>query len=232
MKEVKNKRKIIWVDSDNKELVAYPKGNFQAIRRRVRKRQWFKWGSIAAVSFIVAVPLLLQVFGVNTIVKYSATEKRSLVKNQEMWPPLYDNDSSGYSENGIVKAIEEIEKEETVGKQHSMSTPEPVPFVPSKFEQAVPTVGFDSLYQYFFRKTDKKFVGVDFEEKSLIISFDIEVSGRPSAIEISGLESDTLINIILEVTGNMPDWKPATVNGIAVKTRFSLPVSIINQEDQ
>ncbi|MDH4473515.1 MAG: hypothetical protein QE487_12980 [Fluviicola sp.] len=62
-----------------------------------------------------------------------------------------------------------------------------------------------------------------------VASFIVEPDGRLSEIRIVRGGSPETNRIIAGTIKSMPHWKPATLNGVAVRSRFYLPVNICSK---
>ncbi|WP_421870465.1 hypothetical protein [Marinoscillum sp.] len=100
----------------------------------------------------------------------------------------------------------------------------------SVYIDAQPSVGYDSLYRYLYEGVDTKVTEDQLNTDQLEIYFYIEEDGRPSDIQISGVESDTVVSLIRKVVSQMPDWQPAMVNEKPVKRQFMLPLRFRKEE--
>ena len=85
--------------------------------------------------------------------------------------------------------------------------------------------GGDALDQYL--KTS-----IQYPEKAkeqglsgkVYVSFVIEVDGTISNVEIRRGEHDLLNNEAIRVVKAMPNWKPGSIRGKVVRTRYTLPI--------
>lgn len=94
------------------------------------------------------------------------------------------------------------------------------------YTQAEPQAGYQALYNYFNAQLVYPLESVrDSIEGVETVTFIINADGRPEAIQVQQslgmafeLEAKRLIQ-------NMPLWKPATLNGKAVPSKMSLPLT-------
>jgi protein TonB len=82
------------------------------------------------------------------------------------------------------------------------------------------------LYQYLakqirYPEADKK----NKVEGRVILQFVVEKDGSISSITVLKSASETLAAEAIRVVSNMPKWKPAKNNGMAVRSRFVLPIA-------
>lgn len=82
------------------------------------------------------------------------------------------------------------------------------------------------LYQYLakqirYPKADKK----NKVEGRVILQFVVEKDGSISSITVLKSASETLAAEAIRVVSNMPKWMPAKNNGVAVRSRFVLPIA-------
>lgn len=96
--------------------------------------------------------------------------------------------------------------------------------VEAVYTNAYPLVGFDSLYQFLYQGIDLKVSQQHLNAEELSIYFYIDSDGKPSDIQIKGVESDTVVQLIRKVVEQMPDWQPAMINDQPVRRQFMLPL--------
>ncbi|WMN12176.1 energy transducer TonB [Marivirga salinae] len=95
------------------------------------------------------------------------------------------------------------------------------------YEKAFPTVGMDSLSNYFNKqlkypeKVDKK-QGI---EGTVNVIFTITKEGDASKIEIQNSLGEAFDEECIRLISNMPQWEPAVRNGKAVDSKVSLQLS-------
>lgn len=96
----------------------------------------------------------------------------------------------------------------------------------SNYIQAEPIDGYDALYEYF----DKNLVYPKEAIRDSIqgiqtVSFVINASGMPEQIQISKPLGEAFEREARRLIENMPQWKPATLNGKPVPSRISVPLT-------
>ena len=92
--------------------------------------------------------------------------------------------------------------------------------------QAEPVNGYAALYDYFKKNIKYPAEAVkDSVEGVLTVSFIVTESGTPEKIEVSQSLGQAFDQVAIELIRNMPEWKPAMLNGKPVKSRISLPVT-------
>jgi protein TonB len=65
------------------------------------------------------------------------------------------------------------------------------------------------------------------EQGKIYLSFVIEKDGSVSNIRIVKGLSDKLNEVAIKVVEKMPKWKPAINNGKPVRSRYTLPISVV-----
>ncbi len=65
------------------------------------------------------------------------------------------------------------------------------------------------------------------EQGKIYLSFVVEKDGSLSNIRIIRGLSEKINNAAIEVVQKMPKWKPAINNGKPVRSRFTLPISVV-----
>ncbi len=96
----------------------------------------------------------------------------------------------------------------------------------SGYTQAEPVQGYPELYNYFnenlvypARALKDSIQGVQ------TISFVINKEGKPERIEVEQSLGGEFEKESIRLIQNMPDWKPATLNGEPVPSKISIPLT-------
>jgi TonB family protein len=98
--------------------------------------------------------------------------------------------------------------------------------VPSEYKEAEPVAGFPHLYEYF--NSELKYPAEALKDSIqgvVTISFVINQSGKPEGIKIIqslGILFDKEAYRLIE---QMPEWRPALMNGKPVRAKISLPLT-------
>lgn len=96
---------------------------------------------------------------------------------------------------------------------------------------ATPKLGFPDLYQYLNEEISNSattYSEVALDSISIKVTFTITNSGAIQNANIVESDLNNLLNQkIIEVIENMPEWKPASINGIPINSTLSLPIKII-----
>lgn len=133
-------------------------------------------------------------------------------------------------------------REETPDKNPSLdkdaNTREPAqkitksPAIVESFIEASPQAGYTSLYEYFS-------LNLKFPEKAkedsvtgtVLVEFVVSEKGKIEKIKvIKGLSTELDIEA-KRLISEMPDWKPASINGKCVSTKLTLPLSFSLEEN-
>ncbi len=97
---------------------------------------------------------------------------------------------------------------------------------------AKPVDGNENFYRQFIRKFNVPYQ-INQDEIKILVRFIIEKDGSISNIAILGSNEPKLNNEVIRVLKTMPKWKPATANGLPVRSDFKFPIMIKvrNQKD-
>ena len=120
----------------------------------------------------------------------------------------------------IMDSIDEIDEKPSIKPENSLDDDK----VKAIYTNAYPLVGFDSLYHFLYQGIDLKVSQQHLNAEELSIYFYIDSDGKTSDIQIQGVESDTVVQLIRKVVEQMPDWKPAMINDQPVRRQFMLPL--------
>lgn len=143
--------------------------------------------------------------------------------------PAEDIPSS--NEQGVVSAVEEEkpvlknEKPSATRKENDhqsdeKKSPEDV------YIQAEPIDGYSSLYAYFNSNLVYPSVAVkDSIQGVETVSFIINTDGKPEKITIKQSLGEPFEKEARRLIENMPQWKPATLNGKPVPSQMSVPLT-------
>lgn len=94
------------------------------------------------------------------------------------------------------------------------------------YVQAEPIDGYETLYAYFGSELIYPEAAVkDSVEGVLIVKFLINKEGRPEQIQTSGSLGNLFEKEAVRLIEHMPLWKPATLNGKAVTSKLSIPLT-------
>jgi len=95
-------------------------------------------------------------------------------------------------------------------------------------EHAKPDEGIQTFIKTFAKKFDigKTNLDENIREIKMIATFVIEKDGSFTNIKISEANSPLFHSEAIRVIKSMPKWKPATENGVPVRSDFTLPIMI------
>ena len=95
-----------------------------------------------------------------------------------------------------------------------------------QYQKAIPIQGYPNLYEYFDRELRYPATALaDSVQGTTPVTFVLNTSGKPIDVTIVnslGPEFDLEVMRLIE---NMPAWHPARLNGKAVRSRISLPIT-------
>ena len=115
-------------------------------------------------------------------------------------------------------------KKEIISKKDNEAGTQPLKN--SQFTQAEPVQGYPALYEYFNHELKyPEGMAKDSIEGVVTVSFAISGDGKPNQIKIANSLGKLFDQECLRVIENMPQWKPATINGKPTETRLSIPLT-------
>lgn len=187
-----------------------------------------------SLALKLAVPLILaSAFSAWYFVNNRTTAARTVStsvppppKTQEV--PTFDSVQNSSRivqtpENPKAVARKRAPKNAVIAKADSHKV---VPPVTDEYIQAEPVEGYASLYHYLNTNLHYPNVSVkDSIEGVETVSFTISKEGKTGNIIIVqslGTSFDTESKRLIE---NMPAWKPATLNGVPVESKMSIPLT-------
>lgn len=162
----------------------------------------------------------------------------TITKTGSVFNPKIQNDSLQLESN-LKKAIEKLPKwnpktEDSVAvvsrKAFNLSI-----FVPNKEvntsnnQSAIPEQGMQKYFHNIMRRMNIEKYLDDNEATSeikMIATFIVEKDGSLKDIKIKESNEPSLNREVVRVIKSMPKWKPATENGVPVRSDFTLPIKI------
>jgi TonB family protein len=100
------------------------------------------------------------------------------------------------------------------------------PATENVYIQAEPITGYTALYEYFNASLVYPEESVDNGiEGVLTVTFTVSPAGKPENIVVTQSLGEPFEKEAHRLIENMPDWKPATLNGKAVPSRISIPLT-------
>jgi TonB family protein len=92
--------------------------------------------------------------------------------------------------------------------------------------QAEPLMGYSDLYEYFNANLVYPVEALkDSIQGVQTVSFVINTKGKPEQIEVIKSLGQPFEKECLRLIENMPEWKPATLNGKPVNSKISIPLT-------
>jgi TonB family protein len=95
----------------------------------------------------------------------------------------------------------------------------------SRLTEATPVDGYPSLYAYFDKELKYPTNPNDSIQGIVTVSFAVTKEGKVDLIKIENSLGPAFDAECIRVIQNMPNWKPATIDGKPVQTRLSIPLS-------
>jgi TonB family protein len=94
------------------------------------------------------------------------------------------------------------------------------------YMQAEPLLGYPDLYEYFNANLVYPPEALkDSIQGVQTVSFVINAEGKPEQIEVVKSLGEPFEKEVKRLIENMPEWKPATLNGKPVSSKISLPLT-------
>lgn len=139
--------------------------------------------------------------------------------------------------NAILEANEELKEEgtgrtkeiapkaepsyRTQEKDNSTTTKDQV----GGFIEAEPIDGFPELYSYLEEQLIYPDAALqDGVEGNVIVKFTIDTSGSPIKIRVEKSLHEVLDSAAIKLIANMPDWRPAQLNGEVIESNHRIPL--------
>jgi len=162
----------------------------------------------------------------------------TITKDGSVFNPKIQNDSLQLESN-LKKAVEKLPKwnpktENGVAVVSRKAFNLVIPIQSSEinmevYERAKPEEGIQTFIKTFAQKFDigKGFNTDDLEsEIRMVATFIIEKDGSLTNIKITEANSPLFHSEAIRVIKSMPKWKPATENGVPIRSDFRLPIKI------
>ena len=225
-----NDRKIIW-NPEEPVFISDSSKDFDRLVRRAQQRKFtVKIWRQASTASIMGI-------GVLTIILFNLPEKEPPTPNihtaplsSEIGPFLApismveipaNSQRISKTELAIPAANEKPENE--LERKEDKET-----FTPTEYTRAYPAVGMDSLYAYFNTGIHDLLKSGEYTVTSTktTVNFMIDQTGRPVKISVNALKHTLLEEKIIGLVTGMPEWHPATADGVPVATWFAIPLGL------
>ena len=144
--------------------------------------------------------------------------------------PVPTNDKRSSSENKTVDTAPQGDRSTVVEAEQRENKDSSAPNEDSTsgsytYVQAEPVEGMAFLYGYFDNELRYPETAlVDSIEGTTVIFFSVDIQGDVSDIEIEQSLGEDFDQEAIRLIKNMPEWRPASVNGKPVKSRVSVPL--------
>ena len=160
----------------------------------------------------------------------------TITKDGSVFNPKIQNDSLQLESN-LKKAVEKLPKWNpktedgiAVVSRKAFNLVIPVEVHEQNTEiisEATPEAGKTEYFRQFMRGFNiKNYSANDKSEIKIIATFIVEEDGSLTNIKIIESNEPTLNREVVRVIKSMPKWKPATENGVPVRSDFKLPIKI------
>lgn len=163
----------------------------------------------------------------------SAISSNQVVSNEK--PPV--NEMLPLSDSSIIEKPKDSEtspvhRKDSKPNNHKSSAIQPTvkdeltSQAESEYIQAEPINGYDALYEYFNKNLVYPHEAVkDSIQGIQTVSFVINADGKPEQIQIGKPLGEAFDREARRLIENMPEWKPATLNGKPVPSKISVPLT-------
>lgn len=197
-----------------------------------------KWGALALIATVATLGILLS--RTESTEEQQASSQQGEVTNQSDEIPLPTIDSMKNSNNAPATApSENIPEKLPLAKSLDKTTEEKVTTKDAErqinveeeteelgYVQAEPVHGYASLYDYFKKNLVYPSSALkDSIEGVHTVSFVINKQGKPEQIEVHQSLGEDFEKESIRLIENMPDWKPATLNGEPTASKISIPIT-------
>jgi len=120
----------------------------------------------------------------------------------------------------------EVEQPAHTAEKSEVKQKEETEMKEAGYFQAEPLTGYPDLYEYFNANLIYPVEALkDSIQGVQTVSFIINAKGQPEQIEVVKSLGEPFEKEAKRLIENMPEWKPATLNGKAVASKISLPLT-------
>jgi TonB family protein len=160
---------------------------------------------------------------VSTLEQDSLLVKKTVIDNEKTEFNNQPTEIKAQQEQSNDKAIDE---KDTANAKKNPESKE-VAKIEEHFQQAYPIVGFDSLYTYlnnsirYPESTNQS----DTVSGTVNVLFTIDTAGKAKNIVIENSLGEAFDEEAKRLLLSMPLWEPARMNGNAIETKMSLPLT-------
>lgn len=155
------------------------------------------------------------------------TLKAQVHPSEQTGAPEPDNEDALPAQKLPDPAVKETAQSRKLEpKVDKPSLQEPSPIHAPVLTEAEPVNGFPALYEYFDMNLQYPQASLkDSVEGVVTVSFIIDEAGMPANIMITQSLGPAFDEESRRVIRQMPAWKPATIDGRAVSSRMSMPLT-------
>jgi TonB family protein len=167
------------------------------------------------------------------LVEEQRTQQTDTAQHVQQNSPVIAMDSSRYGNETQSITSEEKSKKATASegrnqnvKEQSTTKRSEVLAKESEYVQAEPSNGYPDLYNFFSEHVKYPSEALkDSTQGIQTISFIINAMGKPEQIAVVNSLGEHFDKESMRLIENMPNWKPATLNGKPVPSKVSLPIT-------
>ncbi len=168
----------------------------------------------------------------------SALEQDSILLEEptpikvKMKPATDTQENQHKSKTGQNENDDRLNNNERNEQPQKESSPEKIKTVEERFQQAYPIVGFDSLYAYLNNsiRYPESTNQPDTVSGTVNVLFTIDTAGKAKNIVIENSLGEAFDEEAKRLLLSMPLWEPARMNGNAIETKMSLPLTFSKSE--
>lgn len=205
--------------------------DFETVKKKFHAQGGYATGAVKTIAAFLGLAGVVTVLLVMPSEKTGpdpVTPQETVAQQAEPASPaaIQTMDSSVVREEKVVSKPERKPGPLAKVDEEQSATVDPEEPEPSVYIAAEPVLGYPDLYEYFNRELRYPEPALrDSLEGILSLSFVINRAGKPIQIRIENSPGPLFDEEAMRLILNMPDWKPATVNGSPVSVRISLPIT-------
>jgi TonB family protein len=196
--------------------------------------QLLKWGMglVGAVALTIVMINLAPLTGDHATLDAPGNAKQDMQPTEA--PTARQNDERFLPADSTPvtrRPAEPVERQHTAKNEISAAPAKGDAYVTAQqmedvYMQAEPSVGYDALYQYFNENLVYPREAVkDSIQGVVTVSFTISSRGTVEDVTVKNSLGEPFERETLKLIGDMPPWKPATLNGSPVPSKISIPVT-------
>ncbi len=191
----------------------------QALRNDLLRNRRIRFGLFAAGALFIGAATYIALTR-ETPAPATVAKPAPIVTEPEPGSPASGNAPKKVAEPDRPKTSNAKKKEvaHTLDVQYDSAT--------SQFSPAEPLEGYPALYEYFDRELKYPNEALkDSIQGVLTVTFMIDKQGKPFAIKTADSPAPAFDREAIRLIEQMPPWKPARLDGKAVSSKLSIPLT-------